>query len=94
VTAAVGLGALMLSYDELKANELHVRLQRVLGRSVQRLHGVKGMRRAYRLAAMSCDAHFHGMDLGDDRRLQLEVHALRIVDAVPAVPGVDPLVDR
>lgn len=56
MTGAVELGALMLSFDEPKANQLHERLQRVLGMPVQRLHGVTGMRRAYRMAAEVVDA--------------------------------------
>ncbi|MGI5530565.1 hypothetical protein ACQEVX_25225 [Streptomyces syringium] len=43
--------AVFLSYDEPMANSLHSRLQRTLGGSVKRLHGVHGMRRAYRLCA-------------------------------------------
>lgn len=46
-----GFDAVMLSYDEPLANQLHARLQRVLGLNVKRLHGVHGMRHAYRLAA-------------------------------------------
>ncbi|MEV0599860.1 hypothetical protein AB0I82_11260 [Streptomyces sp. NPDC050315] len=37
------------------ANSLHARLQRVLGGTVKRLHGVHGMRRAYRLCAEVVD---------------------------------------
>jgi hypothetical protein len=48
--------AVMLSYDEPLADRLHARLQRVLGVRVKRLHGVQGMRRAYRLAAEVVDA--------------------------------------
>lgn len=48
--------AVMLSYDEPLADKLHARLQRVLGIPVKRLHGVHGMRRAYRLAAEVVDA--------------------------------------
>ncbi|MFF6786842.1 hypothetical protein [Streptomyces sp. NPDC012510] len=48
--------AVMLSYDEPIADRLHARLQRVLGIQVKRLHGVQGMRRAYRLAAEVVDA--------------------------------------
>ncbi|GAB2326677.1 hypothetical protein [Streptomyces variabilis] len=48
--------AVMLSYDEPLADRLHARLQRVLGVKVKRLHGVQGMRRAYRLAAEVVDA--------------------------------------
>jgi hypothetical protein len=45
----------MLSYDEPLADELHTRLTEVLGRPVKRLHGVRGMRRAYRLTAEVAD---------------------------------------
>ncbi|MET8855533.1 hypothetical protein [Streptomyces sp. NPDC004579] len=48
--------AVMLSFDEPLADRLHARLQRVLGVPVKRLHGVQGMRRAYRLAAEVVDA--------------------------------------
>ncbi|WP_019611256.1 hypothetical protein [Nocardiopsis sp. CNS-639] len=47
--------AVMLSFDEPLANDLHTRLERVLERPVKRLHGVVGMRRAYRLAAELVD---------------------------------------
>ncbi|NEB14130.1 hypothetical protein G3I32_35785 [Streptomyces coelicoflavus] len=47
---------LMLSYDEPRASLLHTRLQRVLGVKVKRLHGVHGMRRAYRMAAEIVDS--------------------------------------
>lgn len=43
--------AVFLSYDEPMANSLHSRLQRSLGGTVRRLHGVHRMRRAYRLCA-------------------------------------------
>ncbi|MFJ9381451.1 hypothetical protein [Streptomyces sp. NPDC101455] len=43
--------AVMLSFDEPLADKLHARLQRILGMPVKRLHGVHGMRSAYRLAA-------------------------------------------
>lgn len=46
-----GFDVVMLSYDEPLADQLHARLQRIIGLSVKRLHGVRGMRRAYRLAA-------------------------------------------
>lgn len=48
--------AVMLSYDEPLADRLHARLQRVLGIRTKRLHGVQGMRRAYRLAAELADS--------------------------------------
>ncbi|MFJ4962269.1 hypothetical protein EES43_06935 [Streptomyces sp. ADI96-02] len=47
--------AVLLSYDEPMADALHSRLQRTLGSSVKRLHGVQGMRRAYRLSAEVVD---------------------------------------
>ncbi|WP_206313110.1 hypothetical protein [Streptomyces sp. JB150] len=47
--------AVLLSYDEPMANALHARLQRTLGGTVKRLHGVHGMRRAYRLCAEVVD---------------------------------------
>ncbi|MER5216750.1 hypothetical protein ABT063_41025 [Streptomyces sp. NPDC002838] len=47
--------AVLLSYDEPMANSLHARLQRTLGGTVKRLHGVHGMRRAYRLCAEVID---------------------------------------
>ncbi|MEV7776795.1 hypothetical protein [Kitasatospora sp. NPDC088351] len=50
-----GFDAVQLSYDEPLADSLHTRLARVLGGSVKRLHGVRGMRRAYRLTAELVD---------------------------------------
>lgn len=47
--------AVFLSYDEPMASSLHARLQRTLGGTVKRLHGVHGMRRAYRLCAEVVD---------------------------------------
>ncbi|WP_225099223.1 hypothetical protein [Streptomyces sp. CoH27] len=47
--------AVFLSYDEPMASSLHARLQRTLGGTVKRLHGVHGMRRAYRLCAELVD---------------------------------------
>ncbi|MFF7898239.1 hypothetical protein ACFZCV_05365 [Streptomyces sp. NPDC007920] len=47
--------AVFLSYDEPMASTLHARLQRTLGGTVKRLHGVHGMRRAYRLCAEVVD---------------------------------------
>ena len=47
--------AVLLSYDEPMADALHCRLQRTLGGTVKRLHGVHGMRRAYRLCAEIVD---------------------------------------
>ncbi|MEV1046001.1 hypothetical protein [Streptomyces sp. NPDC049916] len=50
-----GFDAVFLSYDEPMADSLHSRLQRTLGGTVKRLHGVHGMRRAYRLCAEVVD---------------------------------------
>lgn len=50
-----GFDAVLLSYDEPMATSLHSRLQRTLGGKVKRLHGVHGMRRAYRLCAEVVD---------------------------------------
>ncbi|MFQ6144376.1 hypothetical protein ACLMNJ_15025 [Streptomyces seoulensis] len=47
--------AVFLSYDEPMADSLYARLQRTLGGTVKRLHGVHGMRRAYRLCAEVVD---------------------------------------
>lgn len=55
MTGAAPLDAVMLSYDEPLADELHARLTEVLGVPVKRLHGVRGMRRAYRLTAEVAD---------------------------------------
>ncbi|WP_406358493.1 hypothetical protein [Streptomyces sp. NBC_00658] len=54
--ASTLIDAVMLSYDEPLADHLHARLQNVLGIRVKRLHGVHGMRRAYRLAAEVVDS--------------------------------------
>ncbi|MGC5343940.1 hypothetical protein PZB75_16945 [Streptomyces sp. AM 4-1-1] len=50
-----GFGAVLLSYDEPLANQFHTRLEGVFGGPVKRLHGVHGMRRAYRLCAEVVD---------------------------------------
>ncbi|WP_431774882.1 hypothetical protein [Streptomyces cucumeris] len=57
--------AVFLSYDEPMANSLHSRLQRTLGGSVKRLHGVHGMRRAYRLCAEAVDCEQFFLADGD-----------------------------
>ncbi|CUU61267.1 hypothetical protein Ga0074812_1712 [Parafrankia irregularis] len=54
----------MLSYDEPLANELHARLSHVFGH-VHRLHGVRGMRRAYRLTAEIVDTEEFWLADGD-----------------------------
>jgi len=72
--------AVMLSYDEPLADKLHARLQRVLGIRVKRLHGVEGMRRAYRLAAEVVDCEQFLLADGDF-----------VLAAEFALPAVEPL---
>ncbi|MEU2670053.1 hypothetical protein ABZ622_14495 [Streptomyces sp. NPDC007164] len=60
-----GFDAVQLSYDEPLAGSLHTRLARVLGGSVKRLHGVRGMRRAYRLTAELVDTETFFLADGD-----------------------------
>ncbi|WP_232248236.1 hypothetical protein [Streptacidiphilus rugosus] len=57
--------AVMLSYDEPLADKLHARLQRVLGVQAKRLHGVRGMRRAYQLSAELVDREVFFLADGD-----------------------------
>ncbi|MFJ4648209.1 hypothetical protein ACIP6Q_32425 [Streptomyces bobili] len=74
--------AVMLSYDEPLADRLHARLQRVLGVKVKRLHGVQGMRRAYRLAAEVADAEQFLLADGDF-----------VLATEFALPAVEPLAE-
>lgn len=60
-----GFEAVQLSYDEPLAGSLHTRLTRVLGGTVKRLHGVRGMRRAYRLTAELVDTEQFFLADGD-----------------------------
>ncbi|MGW0668966.1 hypothetical protein [Streptomyces sp. NPDC002746] len=60
-----GFDAVQLSYDEPLASSLHTRLARVLGDTVKRLHGVRGMRRAYRLTAEMVDTETFFLADGD-----------------------------
>ncbi|MCZ0978668.1 hypothetical protein O1L60_03895 [Streptomyces diastatochromogenes] len=60
-----GFDAVQLSYDEPQADHLHARLTRVLGGPVKRLHGVRGMRRAYRLTAELVDTEQFFLADGD-----------------------------
>ncbi|WP_436737998.1 hypothetical protein [Streptomyces sp. BBFR102] len=60
-----GFEAVQLSYDEPLASSLHTRLSRVLGGTVKRLHGVRGMRRAYRLTAELVDTEQFFLADGD-----------------------------
>jgi hypothetical protein len=55
----------LLSYDEPLADALHARLEHALGCPVKRLHGVRGMRRAYRLCAQVADAEEFWLADGD-----------------------------
>lgn len=57
--------AVFLSFDEPFAHRLHTRLERALGAPVKRLHGVHGMRRAYRLCAEVVDAEQFFLADGD-----------------------------
>jgi hypothetical protein len=59
------IDAVLLSYDEPLADTLHTRLEHALGRSVKRLHGVRGMRRAYRLCAEVADTEEFWLADGD-----------------------------
>ncbi|WP_327386864.1 hypothetical protein [Streptomyces sp. NBC_01207] len=61
----IATDAVMLSYDEPLAGELHVRLERVLRRPTKRLHGVRGMHRAYRLTAELVDYELYFLADGD-----------------------------
>jgi hypothetical protein len=53
-----------LSYDEPLANVLYQRLTSVIG-PAKRLHGVRGMRRAYRLTAELVDTEYYLIADGD-----------------------------
>jgi len=55
----------MLSYDEPMADAMCERLARVFGGTVKRLHGVRGMRRAYRLTAELVDTEQFVLADGD-----------------------------
>ncbi|MFJ4854393.1 hypothetical protein [Streptomyces sp. NPDC088730] len=90
--------AVFLSYDEPMAGSLHSRLQRTLGGTVKRLHGVHGMRRAYRLCAEVVDgeqffladgdfAIDHGFDVAGVAPLDEGV-SMRVWRAVNAVNGL------
>lgn len=74
--------AVMLSYDEPLADKPHARLQRILGTPVKRLHGVHGMRRAYRLAAEVVDHEQFLLADGDF-----------VLGAEFALPAVEPLAE-
>ncbi|WP_017600167.1 hypothetical protein [Nocardiopsis lucentensis] len=75
--------AVMLSYDEPLANDLHAHLERVLDRPVKRLHGVVGMRRAYRLAAELVDTDTFLLADGD-----FHIHPTFTPDPDPLPEGV------
>ncbi|MFD4172828.1 hypothetical protein [Streptomyces anulatus] len=60
-----GFDAVLLSYDEPQADYLHTRLAHVLRRPVKRLHGVRGMRCAYRMTAELADTEMFFLADGD-----------------------------
>lgn len=55
----------LLSYDEPLAGQMHVKLERVFGRKVKRLHGVAPMRRALQLTAELVDTEQYWLADGD-----------------------------
>ncbi|MEU9603395.1 hypothetical protein [Streptomyces sp. NPDC048057] len=74
--------AVLLSFDEPDANTLHQELEQALGVVVKRVHGVHGMRRAYRLCAEVVDREQFFLADGDFA-----------ID--PGFdPGVEPLAER
>ncbi|MBD0708999.1 MULTISPECIES: hypothetical protein [unclassified Streptomyces] len=92
-----GFDAVQLSYDEPRAATLHTRLERALDRRVKRLHGVHGMRRAYRLTAELVDTEMFFLADGDfeiDLRFDAAVEpladgvAMRVWQAVNPVNGL------
>lgn len=87
--------AVMLSYDEPLAAHLHARLQRALGWPVKRLHGVHGMRRAYRLTAELVDTEQFLLADGDFAvDTDFDAAAVRPLDADVAMrvwPARNPL---
>ncbi|WP_186319391.1 hypothetical protein [Streptomyces sp. SAJ15] len=93
-----GFDAVLLSYDEPMANALHRRLGQVLGGTVKRLHGVRGMHRAYRLTAEMADTEQFFLAYGDfsidsrfpaaDVELPAEAVSMRVWRAVNPVNGL------
>ncbi|WP_239341997.1 hypothetical protein [Frankia sp. CiP3] len=75
----------MLSYDEPMANELYARLVTVFGH-VHRLHGVRGMRRAYRLTAEVVNSEEFFLADGD-----FEIDLTFSVKDVAPLPGEVPM---
>lgn len=74
--------AVFLSFDEPLADALYGRLREVFG-PVKRLHGVKGMRRAYALTAELVDTDQYFIADGD-----FEIHAdFPATDAAPLTDG-------
>ncbi|MFF0578062.1 hypothetical protein [Streptosporangium saharense] len=90
--------AMLLSFDEPLATALHERAERVLGQTVKRLHGVRGMRRAYRLCADLVDTETFFLLDGDfeiDEHFNAEAAAplgtdvaMRVWQAVNPVNGL------
>ncbi|WP_216903665.1 hypothetical protein [Nocardia alni] len=60
-----GIDVVYLSYDEPLADELYVRLRRVFGRGIKRLHGVSPLRRALKLTAELVDTEHYWLVDGD-----------------------------
>ena len=87
-----------LSYDEPLAGALYARLAAVLGVPVKRLHGVRGMRRAYQLTAQVADTDQYLLadaDFEIDRAFRLadvapllDAEAMRVWRTVNAVNGL------
>lgn len=54
-----------LSYDEPEADSLYLRASALCGKSIKRLHGVRGVARAYRLSAELVDTTWYLLIDGD-----------------------------
>ncbi|MFG2483404.1 hypothetical protein ACGFSI_11685 [Streptomyces virginiae] len=91
----IATDAVMLSYDEPLADELHARVQRVLRRPTKRLHGVRGMRRAYQLTAELVDYELYFLADGDFA-ISEDFNAAAVTPLAPDVsmrvwPALNPL---
>jgi hypothetical protein len=92
------IDVVFLSYDEPLAGALYARLAAVLGVPVKRLHGVRGMRRAYQLTAQVADTDQYLLadaDFEVDRAFRLadvtplcDAEAMRVWRTVNAVNGL------
>ena len=93
-----GIDIVLLSYDEPLAGQLHLRLERVFGRKVKRLHGVAPMRRALKLTAELVDTEQYWLADGDfeiDLEFDPGAHAplddgvaMAVLQAVNAINGL------